>query len=69
MKPGDFLSTSIKVCQYALSNCNPRPYIDDVRKVIIKKGRLMFQDSSEVGNDEEIQELLFVFQKGTTNRH
>lgn len=55
IEPGDFLSTSINVSQYTLNNCKPRPYIDDIRKVIIRKGTLMFQYSSEVGPDGKVR--------------
>lgn len=63
MKPEDFLSPSINVSQYTLNNCNPRPYIDDIRKVIIKKGTLMFQYSSEVGNEGEVRSCYLLSKK------
>lgn len=54
MEPDHFFSSSINVSQYTLNNCKPRPYIDDIRKVIIKKGTFMFYYSKQVGKDGEM---------------
>lgn len=55
MNPEDFLSPLINVSQYTLNQLKPRPYIDNIRRVVIQKGTRKFKYSSEVGEDGELR--------------
>ncbi|KAL1375969.1 hypothetical protein pipiens_004550 [Culex pipiens pipiens] len=39
MKATDFFQPKIAVTQYALNQCHPRPYVENIRKVVFSKGR------------------------------
>lgn len=53
MHPEDFFETQLQVSQYTLNNMDPRPYMDKIKQVIIRKGSymLIYGDSLESGAD------------------
>lgn len=52
MLPEHFFPGIFNISQYVLNKAKPRPYIDSIRQVVVKKGSLEFNYSSSVdGND------------------
>lgn len=52
MDVDDFFQAKLNVSQYTLNRSNPRPYIDNMRKVIFEKGRCEIGYSSNISGEE-----------------
>ncbi|XP_062564207.1 uncharacterized protein LOC134227031 [Armigeres subalbatus] len=52
MVPEHFFTAAFTVSQYVLNKLSPRPYIDNIRQVVIKKGSLEFYYSNSVNGDD-----------------
>ena len=63
MQAEHFFQSMLKVSQYRLDQCKDRPYIDQIRRVIVQKGRMDFQYSSSVTNDGEIKSCMLFSKK------
>lgn len=48
MQVADFFDTKYSVSPHILKKCNPRPYIENIRKVIFKRGSYEMQYSSSI---------------------
>lgn len=49
----EFIQPDFNVSQYTLNKLNPRPYIDNIRKIVLKKGSLSFNYSDNVAATDE----------------
>ncbi|XP_062557261.1 uncharacterized protein LOC134222135 [Armigeres subalbatus] len=52
MQPEDFFSNFLNVSQYALNKIKPRPYIDNIRYIAVKKGSLNLHYSESVSGKD-----------------
>lgn len=50
-----FFAPKFTVTPYMLSKCRPRPYIEQIRRVVIKKGNFMFVYSDTVQSEGELK--------------
>lgn len=54
MEATNFFKTTFNVTQYTLNQCKKRPYIDQIRRIIVTKGSLDLQYSSDVSGNGEL---------------
>lgn len=55
MQANNFFQTTFNVSQYTLNQCKDRPYIDQIRKIIVRKGSMAFEYSSSVADDANMK--------------
>lgn len=54
MVANDFFEMKMTVSQYTLNHCKPRPYIEDIRKIVFNKGSFEMNYSSSVDESGEM---------------
>lgn len=52
MQVTDFFQTKMNVSQYTLNSCKPRPYVENMRKVVFKKGKYELGYSDGINGDK-----------------
>lgn len=55
MSATSFFQPTFSVIQYTLNQCKTRPYIDQIRRIIVRKGSLALQYSRSITDDEDIK--------------
>ncbi|XP_055627194.1 uncharacterized protein LOC129769139 [Toxorhynchites rutilus septentrionalis] len=63
MSVNDFFEMKMTVSQYTLTNCKPRPYIENIRKIIFEKGSYEMNYSSAVNDSEKMHSCCIMSKK------
>lgn len=63
MQPSDFFESTIMASQYTINKCKPRPYLEDIRKIVFKKGSFEFTYSCNVDDDGTTLKSCTLFSK------
>lgn len=63
MTHDDFFQTTVTASQYTLNKLHPRPYIENIRKVVLNKGSYQFGYSSSVEEGSELIRCLLFSKK------
>lgn len=63
MQATDFLQPLFNVSQYTLNKCKNRPYIDNIRRIIVRKGCMDLQYSSSIVDDSKLQSISLLSKK------
>lgn len=63
MRHEDFFETELQVSQYMLSKMNPRPYMDRIKQVIIRKGSHMMKYGETLEPNVDVKSVMLFTKK------
>lgn len=63
MQPQDFFESQLQISQYTLNNLNPRPYMENIKQVVIRKGSFVLNYAESLDSDAVLHSAMLFSKK------